>query len=128
MQEYFEASRWSYMRVWPDETVPGEDLDCLRCRQRQFGRADVRVIVLSDWLPLLVVVPVIWSVFMGGCTSMPTTQIPPSPEALWQPPDLRQYTNELKRPESPILDREKRYELVELIDIAERVNPETRVV
>jgi hypothetical protein len=33
MQEYFEVSRWSYMRVWPDETVPGEDLDCLRCRQ-----------------------------------------------------------------------------------------------
>jgi hypothetical protein len=26
MQEYFEASRRSYMRVWPDETVPGEDL------------------------------------------------------------------------------------------------------
>jgi len=56
-----------------------------------------------------------------------TTQIPPSPDALWRPPDLRQYTNELKRPESPILDREKRYELVELIDLAERVNPETRV-
>jgi hypothetical protein len=26
MQEYFEASRRSYMSVWPDETVPGEDL------------------------------------------------------------------------------------------------------
>jgi hypothetical protein len=33
MQEYFEASRRSYVRVWPDGTVPGEDLDCLRCRQ-----------------------------------------------------------------------------------------------
>jgi len=33
MQEYGEASRRSYMRGWPDETVPGEDLDCLRCRQ-----------------------------------------------------------------------------------------------
>jgi outer membrane protein len=82
---------------------------------------------LSEWLPYLLVVPVIWSVFMGGCASTLTAQIPPSPEALWQPPDLRQYTNELKRPESPILDREKRYELVELIDLAERVNPETRV-
>jgi hypothetical protein len=26
MQDYFEASRRSYMSVWPDETVPGEDL------------------------------------------------------------------------------------------------------
>jgi outer membrane protein TolC len=83
---------------------------------------------LSDWLPHLVVVSVLWFVFMGGCASTLTAQIPPSPDVLWQPPDLRQYTNELKRPESPILDREKRYELVELIDIAERVNPETRVV
>src|SRR5262245_2072646 len=64
---------------------------------------------------------------MGGCASLSTAQIPPAPEALWQPPDLRHYTTELKRPESPILDREKRYELVELIDLAERVNPETRV-
>src|SRR5215510_6119579 len=64
---------------------------------------------------------------MGGCASTLTAQIPSSPEALWQPPDLRHYTHALKRPESPILDREKRYELVELIDLAERVNPATRV-
>ena len=87
----------------------------------------MRGIVLSHWLPYLVVVPVIWSVFMGGCASTSTVQIPPSPDALWQPPDLRPYTHALKRPESPILDREKQYELVELIDLAERVNPETRV-
>jgi hypothetical protein len=60
----------------------------------QFCRADVRVIVLSDWLPLLVVVSVIWSVLMGGCTSTLTAQIPPTPDALWQLPDLRQYTEE----------------------------------
>ena len=83
---------------------------------------------MNDWLALLVAVPVLWSVFMGGCASTLTAQIPPSPEALWQPPDLRHYTNELKRPESPILDREKRYALAELIDLAERVNSETRVV
>src|SRR6267142_96375 len=94
----------------------------------QFSRADVRVIVLNDWLALLVVVPGIWSVFTGGCASTLTAPIPPSPDVLWQPPDLRPYTHALKRPESPILDREKRYELVELIDLAERVNPETRVV
>ena len=33
MQEYCEATRRSYMRGWPDETVPSEDLDRLRCRQ-----------------------------------------------------------------------------------------------
>jgi len=82
---------------------------------------------VSDGLPYLLVVLIIWSVFMGGCASLSTAQIPPAPEALWQPPDLRHYTTELKRPESPILDREKRYELVELIDLAERVNPHTRV-
>ena len=26
MREYFEASRRSYMRIWPDEPVPGDDL------------------------------------------------------------------------------------------------------
>ena len=26
MREYFEASRRTYMRVWPAEQVPGEDL------------------------------------------------------------------------------------------------------
>ena len=26
MREYFEASRRTYMHVWPDETAPGEEL------------------------------------------------------------------------------------------------------
>ena len=26
MREYFEASRRTYMRVWPDEQTPGEEL------------------------------------------------------------------------------------------------------
>ena len=45
----------------------------------------------------------------------------------WQPPDLRQYTRVLKPTEAPPIDPQKRYELVELIDLAQRVNPETRV-
>src|SRR4029453_4631340 len=26
MREYFEASRRTYMKIWPTDTVPGEDL------------------------------------------------------------------------------------------------------
>jgi len=45
----------------------------------------------------------------------------------WRPPDLHGYTSVLKSVEPSPIDQQKRYNLVELIDIAERVNPETRV-
>jgi hypothetical protein len=54
-------------------------------------------------------------------------QIAPSPSAPWSAPDLRGYTSLLKSAEPSPIDSQKRYNLVELIDIAERVNPETRV-
>ena len=54
-------------------------------------------------------------------------QVAPTPNALWNPPDLRGYTSLLKSAEPSPIDPQKRYHLVELIDIAERVNPETRV-
>jgi outer membrane protein TolC len=54
-------------------------------------------------------------------------QIAPTPSAPWSAPDLRGYTNVLKSAEPSPIDPNKRYNLVELIDIAERVNPETRV-
>ena len=54
-------------------------------------------------------------------------QAPPTPSAPWSPPDLRGYTSLLKSAEASPIDQKKRYDLVELIDIAERVNPETRV-
>jgi len=54
-------------------------------------------------------------------------QVAPAPSVPWRAPDLRQYTNVLRSAESPAIDPQKRYELVELIDLAERVNPETRV-
>jgi outer membrane protein TolC len=54
-------------------------------------------------------------------------QVAPSPNAPWSPPDLRGYTSLLKTAEPSPIDPQKRYDLVELIDIAERVNPETRV-
>ena len=55
-------------------------------------------------------------------------QIAPTPSSLWRAPDdLRGYTSLLKSAEPSPIDPQKRYDLVELIDIAERVNPETRV-
>ena len=54
-------------------------------------------------------------------------QVAPTPSTYWSAPDLRGYTSLLKLAEPSPIDQQKRYSLVELIDIAERVNPETRV-
>jgi outer membrane protein TolC len=53
--------------------------------------------------------------------------VAPSPSTPWQPPALRGYTSVLKADERVPIDPQKRYELVELIDLAQRTNPETRV-
>jgi outer membrane protein TolC len=54
-------------------------------------------------------------------------QVAPTPTAPWNAPDLRGYTSLLKSAEPSPIDPQKHYNVVELIDIAERVNPETRV-
>jgi outer membrane protein len=54
-------------------------------------------------------------------------QVAPSPSTYWRPPDLRDYTRVLKSTDAPLIDPDRRYELPELIDLAQRVNPETRV-
>ena len=54
-------------------------------------------------------------------------QVAPTPSTPWQSPDLRGYTSVLKSAERSPIDPQKRYELVELIDLAQRLNPETRV-
>jgi outer membrane protein TolC len=54
-------------------------------------------------------------------------KVAPNPGEPWRAPDLTRYTNRLKSAEVSPIDPEKRYSLVELIDIAESVNPETRV-
>src|SRR5499426_955263 len=54
-------------------------------------------------------------------------QVAPTSATPWRPPDLRGYTSVLKSAELSPIDPQKRYNLVELIDLAERVNPETRV-
>jgi len=53
--------------------------------------------------------------------------VAPTPSSPWRSPDLRGYSDVLKSSERSPIDPQKRYELVELIDLAERVNPETRV-
>ncbi len=60
---------------------------------------------------------------------------PPSPDKPWYPPQLHEYEKKLAHREAaespsgtPIaIDPERVYDLPELIDIAERTNPETRI-
>ena len=54
-------------------------------------------------------------------------QVAPTPTAPWRSPDLHGYTSLLKSAEHSPIDPQKRYDLVELIDLAQRLNPETRV-
>src|SRR2546428_684983 len=53
-------------------------------------------------------------------------QVAPVPSTYWQSPALHDYTRVLKSPEAPLSEASKRYGLPELIDLAHRVNPETR--
>ena len=50
-------------------------------------------------------------------------QVAPTPTAPWNAPDLRGYTSLLKSAEPSAIDPQKHYELVELIDIAQRAEP-----
>jgi outer membrane protein len=54
-------------------------------------------------------------------------QVAPVPSTPWRAPDLSGYASVLKSTEPPVIDPQKRYDLVELIDLAQRLNPETRV-
>jgi outer membrane protein len=51
---------------------------------------------------------------------------PLSSQSQWQPPDLRKFGGELTAQQEPEADAQKVYELAELIDLAERINPETK--
>ena len=54
-------------------------------------------------------------------------QVAPTPSSPWRSPDLSGYKDALKSAERSPIDPQKRYELVELIDLAQRLNPETRI-
>jgi len=63
-------------------------------------------------------------------TRMPerlSRQVAPNSSTPWRPPALNEYTTVLKAGERVPIDPQKRYDLVELIDLAQRTNPETRV-
>jgi outer membrane protein len=98
----------------------------VRGRARRWGRRRRSIDALSPWRGHLAV-HLVWATVLGWWAAALAAQMPSSPNALWQPPNLQSYTRELKRPERAIIDPGKRYELVELIDLAQRLNPETRV-
>src|SRR5262245_27989295 len=54
-------------------------------------------------------------------------QVAPGPTTPWRAPDLREYSKALKPTEQAPIDPAHQYDLPELIDVAERVNPETRI-
>src|SRR5277367_2264673 len=72
--------------------------------------------------------------FEAGCKAFGKDDAPPSPDKPWRPPQLDEYQNALarghfsnERSGAPIeIDPKEVYDLPELIDIAERANPETR--
>ena len=53
--------------------------------------------------------------------------VSPAASTPWRAPDLAAYSQVLRSGESSPIDPQKRYELPELVDLAERLNPETRV-
>src|SRR5262245_30216318 len=66
----------------------------------------------------------------GGRDDVPErirTRTAPEPAAAWRAPDLREYSKALKATEPVPIDPARQYDLLELIDVAQRVNPETRV-
>ncbi len=53
--------------------------------------------------------------------------VSPAASVPWRAPDLSAYTKVLRAPEPTPIDPQKRYDLTELVDLAEQLNPETRV-
>jgi outer membrane protein TolC len=52
---------------------------------------------------------------------------PVRPDAPWPTPDLRTFSEPLREGRPSEVDPQKDYELAELIDLAERINPETKI-
>jgi len=69
---------------------------------------------------------------MGAMAAGAKDSVPPSPDRPWSPPDLAAHQAQLesRRPEIPsdvVIDRHKVYHLPDLIDLAQRLNPDTKV-
>src|SRR5438105_5054216 len=70
--------------------------------------------------------------FLAITVANARNDVPPAPDKPWLPPGLPKYEGELRSREAEnrfniSIDPRKIYSLAELIDIAERSNPETRV-
>ena len=63
----------------------------------------------------------------GGMPERYGRQVSPAPSSYWRAPNLGRYVDVLKSTETARIDPERRYALPELIDLAQRTNPETRV-
>ena len=63
----------------------------------------------------------------GGADDHVEKDVSPASSTPWRAPDLGGYTKVLRSVEAAPIDPRKRYELTELVDLAERLNPETRV-
>src|SRR5439155_1237011 len=71
---------------------------------------------------------------LGACAALkPFENAPPYSDRPWKAPDMPAYsaalsvTEHARGPGTPPIDPRKTYELSELIDLAQRTNPETRV-
>src|SRR5207253_8502852 len=69
---------------------------------------------------------------LGGCAALrPYEAAPPSPDRPWKAPEMPAYSAALSNSQQAVaptsIDPTKTYGLSELIDLAQRTNPETRV-
>jgi len=79
--------------------------------------------------------PALFLILLVGFVASGEDAAPPSPNNSWSPPGLNQYEQELTNKDlyakqdamSVEINPEKVYDLPELIDIAERSNPDTRI-
>src|SRR5262249_54185022 len=95
---------------------------CLRCRRNAMHlktRAESWAIVMT--LLLLV------ASGRAGADDHVDKDVSPAASTPWRAPDLGAYTKALRSEEATPIDPQKQYELPELVDLAERLNPETRV-
>ena len=94
-----------------------QGIKCLSCCGQRVG--------LAQWLAVLgLIVPA-----FGNCADV-SSGAPPAPDRTWQQPNVVTYSSWAKRfgeAQTVEVSDTKAYELAELIDIAQRTNPETRV-
>jgi hypothetical protein len=89
--------------------------------------ASVGLLAISCWLLAACAMGQAPGQSVGNLPERFRSQVVPGPAVPWRAPDLRGYSNALKPTERSPIDPAREYDLLELIDVAQRVNPETRV-